>query len=225
MNSTYGYNDYMNTQHPINGYHGEYSVAGYNDYMNTQHPINGYHEEYSVAGYNDYGNMQNINSLLKWEQLGVLGNEGSIDQVESVFKIPSQGPLVSMGHDLLLYIFFTDLVDIEAIEIEANAPCYGALYKFQLDLDFGNIGYTCPDKSFYIYNEPVEVKMKNVDYLTLYLKADEKLTVNQIIFYGRLNPLNTRETDKVKLYWAPGACERHTSVVRGETVIGRLGSA
>lgn len=110
----------------------------------------------------------------------------------------------SMDNDIIIYIYFTDLVDIDFIEIDCDiSELYISVYKYNCDIDFDNIYEFKPSLHNIYNNEKIPFKLHNVDYFTIFFKSINQNTfvINNIYFYGKRNRYNMRKLEDIEIYW------------------------
>lgn len=139
-------------------------------------------------------------------------------KTESVKSISVTSTITSIDNDIILYIYFQDLIDLDAIELISNKQVlYFAIYPFMDSLNFDNIFDYSP-ANYGLCEGITGVYLRNIDYFTLYIKSLDAFEIKGIKLYGKRNQYNTRKLDKVEIKWQ-STCKREHEITTGSDIL------
>lgn len=153
--------------------------------------------------------MLNINGLLDIDKISGIGIENP-KNIKRCFDENNKEAISSLSDgEIIIYIYFKELVDLSAIQIDCPFNCYpfyANFYRFNTEICFEDMSLK-PDVSLRVFDDQRHfLKMQNVDYLTLFLKRQDSISILNITFYGQLNKRNKRKLDKVLIKWHDSDC-------------------
>ena len=149
--------------------------------------------------------MSQTNPPLDYTKLSGVGFIESIDSLPSIFKRNEHGTITSFDNEVLFYVYFEDMVDLEALEVKGTFSHIQVTLYPNMGLDLGSC---FEEESSYISRRTggyLKLKLEGVDRFVLHLKSDEEpLNINRVTFYGRKSRRFTQNLERLIIVWGPG---------------------
>ena len=162
----------------------------------------------------------NINRYLEFDKIAVYGIDNQISHAE-LFDAHYKD-LISEDGEILLYVYFKDIVDIKYIEvISSDASNYALkLWNYNMDIDFES-EYPTIIKILSTNNKHIitsDNDFLTTDYFTMIIS--DLSNISNVIFYGRLCKNATRATERAKIFWGAGCGNEYGNDVSAQHSVG-----